>query len=141
MDSGFAIVGVLVAALAIWLIVRVVNRRERWAIWIAAALFAAIVDYPLSFGPACWLAGCGVAPMKATRAAYWPLVRIAYSRRGPPLVCYAELFSDNPNIVNNLAVARHAPGDLVFNVEELIDKYPATVRLAARNPDATPESN
>ena len=30
-------------ALLIWLTVRIVNRRERWAIWTAGGLFAAFV--------------------------------------------------------------------------------------------------
>jgi len=117
------------------------RKKPGVAFWATVAVMMAVVLYPLSFGPACWLAGCGVVPMKATRTAYWPLVRIAFSRRGTPLAWYAELFSDNPNIVNNLAVAQHAPGDLVFNLEEWIDKYPALFRLPAPDPDATPESN
>src|SRR5665213_3154876 len=40
------------AAFCVWLIVRIVNRRERWAMWTAVLLV--LVGYPLSFGPVCW---------------------------------------------------------------------------------------
>lgn len=48
--------GLAFAAFVMWLGVRVVNRRERWAKW---ALTVAIVGMPVlyvaSFGPACWV--------------------------------------------------------------------------------------
>ena len=37
-----AALGVAFAASCIWLAVRIVNRRERWAIWTAAALVIAL---------------------------------------------------------------------------------------------------
>ncbi|MBI3865241.1 MAG: hypothetical protein HY290_25480 [Planctomycetia bacterium] len=42
------------AALCIWLTVRIVNRRERWAKWTQAVVVGIPVLYVLSFGPACW---------------------------------------------------------------------------------------
>lgn len=42
------------AALCVWLSVRIVNRRERWAKWTLAAAVGLPVLYVLSFGPACW---------------------------------------------------------------------------------------
>jgi hypothetical protein len=42
-------------AFSVWLAVRIINRRERWAIRTAWGLFAALM-YVLSFGPACWMA-------------------------------------------------------------------------------------
>jgi len=42
-------------ALAVWLAVRVINRRERWAKWALATLASLPVLYVVSFGPACWL--------------------------------------------------------------------------------------
>jgi hypothetical protein len=43
------------AAFCIWLAVRIVNRRERWAKRTALGL-GVLLAYPLSFGPACWTA-------------------------------------------------------------------------------------
>jgi nitrate reductase NapE component len=42
-------------AFCVWLAVRIFNRRERWAKRTALGLVIAVVVYPLSFGPACWL--------------------------------------------------------------------------------------
>src|SRR5215469_15309492 len=43
------------AAFCVWLTVRIVNRRERWAKWTLATLIVIAVLYPLSVGPANWL--------------------------------------------------------------------------------------
>jgi hypothetical protein len=43
------------AAFCVWLTVRVVNRRERWAKWTLAAVVGMPVLYFLSVGPALWL--------------------------------------------------------------------------------------
>src|SRR5216684_8578353 len=40
------------AAFCIWLTVRIVNRRERWAKRTALGLAIALIAYPLSWGPA-----------------------------------------------------------------------------------------
>jgi hypothetical protein len=43
------------AAFCVWLTVRIVNRRERWARWTLVGLLVGLpVLYVLSFGPACW---------------------------------------------------------------------------------------
>jgi hypothetical protein len=48
--------GVSYAALCVWLMVRIVSRRERWAKWmLTVALVVAFVVYPLSAGPFVWL--------------------------------------------------------------------------------------
>src|SRR5947208_653375 len=50
------ILSVAFAAFCIWLGVRIFNRRERWAKWMAVALtIVIVVGYPVSFGPAWWL--------------------------------------------------------------------------------------
>ena len=52
MSIFFPACGVAFAAFRVWLTVRIVNRRERWAKWMAGALIvAAIAGYPLSIGP------------------------------------------------------------------------------------------
>src|SRR5262245_28310263 len=43
------------AAFCLWLTVRMVNRRERWAKWALAATLALPVLYVASFGPAVWI--------------------------------------------------------------------------------------
>jgi hypothetical protein len=50
-----AILGAAFAAVAIWLTVRIVNRRERWAMWMAVGLVLLPGLYVLSFGPVCWI--------------------------------------------------------------------------------------
>lgn len=57
MDEAIFILLILpCSAFAVWLTVRIINRRERWAKRIAAVMVAMIVvGYPLSFGPACWI--------------------------------------------------------------------------------------
>jgi hypothetical protein len=45
------ILGVALAASFVWLVIRLINRRERWAKRLAAALVAMLVAYLLSFGP------------------------------------------------------------------------------------------
>ena len=56
------------AAFCVWLIVRIVNRRERWAKWTLAATLAVPVLYVASFGPASWLSsranlGCEIVAL------------------------------------------------------------------------------
>jgi len=66
---------IALAAFSIWLAVRIVNRRERWAIWTAVGLVVVLLAYPLSFGPACWLNSQPVTTKKLRRA---PLAMIIY---------------------------------------------------------------
>jgi hypothetical protein len=54
-DIFFAVAGIGIAAFCVWLTVRIINRRERWAKRTALALVFALVLYPLSVGPAGWL--------------------------------------------------------------------------------------
>src|SRR5579872_1373386 len=94
------VLAVAYAAIAVWLTVRIVNRRERWAkrtaIWF---LLGGPVLYVLSFGPACWLAGCRMVPRRVVSAPYSPLIELAVSRAGSPLRWYARLGSDNSEII------------------------------------------
>jgi hypothetical protein len=78
---------VALAALYVWLTVRIVNRRERWAKWTLAALVVVAV-YPLSMGPAYWVCTDARRRIRADWtgavfcAAYDPLIRIY--QKGPP---------------------------------------------------------
>jgi hypothetical protein len=42
------------AAFCVWLIVRIVNRREQWAKWTLGVLVVAAIAFPLSYGPWMW---------------------------------------------------------------------------------------
>src|SRR5262249_13363963 len=55
MIFALAIFGVSFAAICIWLTVRIINRRERWAQWTLAMVIGVPVIYVASFGPAFWL--------------------------------------------------------------------------------------
>jgi hypothetical protein len=55
MAIALAAFGFALAAFCVWLAVRIVNRRERWAKWTAVGLTVALLAYPLSAGPAVWL--------------------------------------------------------------------------------------
>jgi hypothetical protein len=46
--------GVAFAAFCVWLTVRIINRRGRWAKWTLAGVAGLPMIYVLSFGPACW---------------------------------------------------------------------------------------
>jgi hypothetical protein len=52
MITLLAVLAMTFAAFAVWLAIRIINRRERWAKWTAVALvLIAITGYPLSMGP------------------------------------------------------------------------------------------
>ena len=51
----WAIAGLALTALCIWLTVRIVNRRERWAKRTLVVLVLVVVLYPLSMGPTTWI--------------------------------------------------------------------------------------
>ncbi|MBI3861955.1 MAG: hypothetical protein HY290_08660 [Planctomycetia bacterium] len=54
------------AAVCIWLTVRIVNRRERWAKWTAVTVVGLPVLYVASFGPVYWLLfSSGYVPARA----------------------------------------------------------------------------
>jgi hypothetical protein len=57
-----AVLSVAFAAVCIWLVVRAVNRRERWAKWAIVFVVTTVAAYPLSFGIACRSAGRGLLP-------------------------------------------------------------------------------
>jgi hypothetical protein len=55
------ILGAAFAAAVVWLTVRLIDRRERWAKWTLAAMVALPVLYIASFGPACRMAATSFA--------------------------------------------------------------------------------
>lgn len=88
------------AAFCIWLAVRIVNRRERWAKWALIAVISPPVLYIASFGPVCWWASTNRMPGSAMNAAmtiYQPLIQIALSGDGvfgQALIWWASLRGD-----------------------------------------------
>jgi hypothetical protein len=73
-----SVVGCAIAAGGIWLLVRIMNRRERWAIRLALVLAAVLViGYPLSIGPLEYLVANHFIDFEAVeflRPAYYPLL-------------------------------------------------------------------
>jgi|SRR5262245_12178373 len=95
METILAVVSVVYAAFCIWLTVRIVNRRARWARRTLAALVVGMpVLYVAGFGPAIWLTELNAPWAPHTAAIYWPLGRATV--RAPavirkPLVWYTGL--------------------------------------------------
>lgn len=69
------------AAYCVWLTVRVVNRKERWAKRTLAATLALPVLYVASFGPACRMAAKHMLSYGEIGTAYFPIIWI--SIKGP----------------------------------------------------------
>lgn len=84
MSLVFPALGAAFAALCVWLTVRIVNRRERWAKRGAIALGAFVV-YTLSFGPVCWINSRAEVGTEVIWAAYRPLFGIIQGH-GPRVV-------------------------------------------------------
>ena len=72
----FAILGVAFAALCVWLGVRTINRRERWAKRTLAAVFGLPMLYAASFGPACWISSRTGIGSRAVSVVYQPILRL-----------------------------------------------------------------
>jgi hypothetical protein len=96
MTIALAIFGVALAATSIWLTVRIVIRRERWAKWMAVAVAVLPVLYVASFGPACWAVGRGILSAEHAVIVFRPIVVATF--KGPawaavPLRCVACMTS------------------------------------------------
>ena len=65
------------AAFCVWLTVRIINRRERWAKWTLMTSVGVPMLYILSFGPACWWfsrpVGGPYSVSVQVSHAYWPV--------------------------------------------------------------------
>jgi len=81
------IYGSVTAALALWLTVRIINRRERWAKWTLAGVVGPPLLYILSIGPACWwfgsespnrLFGCFEIGCNYAPHIYWPVGQLLW---------------------------------------------------------------
>jgi hypothetical protein len=94
---ALAFLSVAFSALGIWLTVRIVNRRERWAKRMLAGLLVGTpVLYVAGFGPAIWLTKLDDPWAPLTAAIYWPLGRAVVNAPEvirEPLGWYAGLFA------------------------------------------------
>jgi hypothetical protein len=108
-EPDFTIIGVVGVAsvgFAIWLTVRIINRRERWAKRLAVATAVLLLAYPLSEGPANWLDGRGLLPNWSYRPLfgnlYVPLNELAVRTRPTSAVreWYLNLWINRANAVN-----------------------------------------
>jgi hypothetical protein len=79
-----AALGIAFAAFCIWLTVRIVNRRERWAKWTLAAVVGLPVLYVLGLGPACWISSRLQPSGKVVSAIYSPVIATMW--QGPYVV-------------------------------------------------------
>src|SRR5579863_3459563 len=90
MAAALSIIGAAFPALCLWLGIRIINRRERWAKWTLAIVLGVPALYLASFGPACWwFSGKPHEPIadefvwdrwpSASRI-YWPLGRLSAGR-------------------------------------------------------------
>jgi hypothetical protein len=73
MEIVLPALAVAFAAFCVWLAVRIINRRDRWAKWTLAAVVGLPVLYVASFGPACWLRSHRLLPAK-TGVLYKPMI-------------------------------------------------------------------
>jgi hypothetical protein len=76
--------GTALTAFCVWLAVRIANRHERWAKWIAAALVVMVAAYPLSMGPAYWFNQQLGSPEPLNSAIWYAYAPIKYFFRASP---------------------------------------------------------
>jgi hypothetical protein len=73
-----SVLAIAFAAFRVWLVVRIVNRGERWAKWTLAAAVVLPAMYVLSIGPTAWLVSKRHLPTNSF-AIYLPLKFVAES--------------------------------------------------------------
>ena len=72
------------------------RKKPGVAFWATVVLVVALVGYPLSLGPACWLSSGANAGSGFVSAAYHPMTwLIGSGNAGTALVWYSSLFSDH----------------------------------------------
>jgi hypothetical protein len=90
-DVALACAGIAFAGFGIWLAVRVINRKEKWAIRVSKALLLLVV-YLASFGPACWLTSrlnLGASAIPVVYRPIWWAMRLS-PRLGDAFTTYAK---------------------------------------------------
>jgi hypothetical protein len=97
------------AAFCIWLTVRIVNRRERWAKWtLVGAIIGAPVLYVASFGPVCWWFAdrerAGDVVINTAPNLYWPIGWLAGNGPAPlpsAINWYGTIWADWVHVPTN----------------------------------------
>ncbi len=69
-----SVLGATFGAFGVWLAVRIINRRERWAMRTLTAVVVLPLLYFASFGPACWLTSRTKSGASALPIIYRPLM-------------------------------------------------------------------
>src|SRR5262245_8563350 len=108
-QATFTVFGIVFGAAFIWLTVRVINRRGRWATWTFATMIGVPLLYVLSYGPALWLylhvlpasslpcVNTLYAPLGAMLPRHWVSKRIWLS--------YQSLWVDMVQLMDKIAMA------------------------------------
>jgi hypothetical protein len=105
------------AAFCVWLTVRIVNRRERWAKWTLAAVVVLPVFYVASFGLACrsW-SGQPVNTIRRVPWIYSPIAVLARRHPAPtqsaiewctaPSICILDTAIEDGGVVAYLVISK-----------------------------------
>jgi hypothetical protein len=99
MALALSIFGIAFAAFCVWLTVRIVNRRERWAKWTLAAVVSMPLLYVACFGPACWVSSYrrDRQELELVSVVYQPLLATQFrcpDAIAQPIGLYAFLFAN-----------------------------------------------
>jgi hypothetical protein len=99
----FPALGFALAALCIWPLIRLVNRRERWAKWTLATVIGLPVLYVASFGPVCWVNERFGVGTNAIAVVYDPIIRLASEdvRVRRPVQSFATIGSRRYSVICN----------------------------------------
>lgn len=109
-EIAVALLGMAAVAFCVWLGVRIVNWRERWARWTAVGLAVPLL-YVAGFGPACLMVKMDLMSLSSLTTTYRPCVALAVDGPQPirvPLRWWTEFCG----------------GDVVLTIME-IERLPA----------------
>jgi hypothetical protein len=108
---------VALAAFCIWLTVRIVNRRERWAKRLAIVIACLPILYVLSFGPACFICSFREIGKREIPAAYRPIGWLAVREPtivGRSIVWYGKIWVPRGGLIT-VPVDGHRFGMMIQN--------------------------
>lgn len=93
-------------------------QNTRAVAWLMLSILLVLLSYPLSFGPACWLADRGVVPIDAVFKGYAPI--ISAMREVKPVrsvfLWYAKSGSQNGSLISLiLLITLSTQGDSGWN--------------------------
>jgi hypothetical protein len=103
MSMVLPVLAVAFAAFCVWLVVRIVNRGERWAKWTLATVIGLPVLYVASFGPACALVDRRMVPRSTLNTVFSPclfLVTDAPEPLGNALSAWAAMCGGSHVLAN-----------------------------------------